>query len=285
MKLQTLTMLLLLLAFSTKATDSQDSQALGYHFEICNTCSSSASFKNVALKSNPGNGTIPTVVVNMKTGQIKSYRVWVDFEPGYGYEGGWVRDAYITSTPYSATSAVSNVEAMFNQMEIVANKPISRDSPILPIYIDSVTSGIPTPNAATILSGELAGDAVSNFIRLKTLVGLQDYASAAFKLLVLKLNITVTTISPDGSKIDWILLDLTESKRPYRIIRGSARDKNNQKINDSYFPVPSGVNYREHETYDNYNNDGPGIQLTCITYTVEYSFGQVGYSVMCFKSY
>jgi len=283
MKFHLVSILLLLLAFSTEATDYQDSQALGYHFEVCNTCSSSASFKSTALKSNPSIG--PTVVVNIKTGQIKSYTVIRDFDPGYGDEGGWVSDAYITSTPSSATSAVSNVQAMFNQMEVIANKPISRDSPILPIQIDPTTSGILTPNASTILLDPLAGDAVSNYIRLKTLVSLQDYASAAFKILVLKLNITVTTIFPDGSQIDWFLHNPLESKRPYKIIRDSAKDKNNKKISDMFYPVPNGVNYNEYETYDNYNNDSPGIQQTCITYTIGYSFGQVGYGRVCFVSY
>ncbi len=283
MKLQILTVLLLSLVFSTEAADYQDSQALGYHFEICNTCSSSASFKNVALKSNPSTG--PTVVVNMKTGQIKSYTVWRDFEPGYGYEGGWVSDAYITSTPSSATDAVLSVSKMINDMELRANKPISRDSPVIPIYIDPVTLGVSTPSASIVLSNISASDAISNYLRLKTLSGFFDVPIVSIKILLLKLNITVTTIYSDGSQIDWLLVNPTESKHPYRIIRGSARDKNNQKINDIYFPVPTGVNYQEYETYDNYNNDGPGIQLTCITYTVEYSFGQVGYSVMCFKSY
>jgi len=68
-------------------------------------------------------------------------------------------------------------------------------------------------------------------------------------------------------------------------MRGSAKDKNGQKINDTHLPMCKGVYYEKYETYDNYNNEFPGYQQTCITYTVEYSFGQVGYSMVCFVSY
>ena len=272
----------MLFALYSEAADYQDFRALGYHFEVCNSCDGASNFRDVALKSNPDNGL--TVVANLNTGQIYSYTILREYEPGYG-DDGWVSDALVSPTPASAISAVSDVREMFNQMDILANKHISRDNPILSIYIDEVTLGVQTPSVTTILGNSTAGDAVSSYIRLKTLVGLQDYASAAFKILVLKLNITVTTIFPDGSKLDWFLHNPLESKRPYKIIRGSAKGKNGQNISDTHLPIPSGVNYESYNNYDNYNNRWPGIRQTCITYTVKYSFGQIGYSIVCFVSY
>lgn len=61
---------------------------------------------------------------------------------------------------------------MFSKMDVLSKKKVSRDSPVIPIYIDETTSGINTTNVTVVLNNPLAGDAVSNFIRLKTLVGL-----------------------------------------------------------------------------------------------------------------
>lgn len=95
----------------------------------------------------------------------------------------------------------------------------------------------------------------------------------------------MTTIFSDGSQIDWFLHNPLESKQPYKIIRGSAKDKNGKAISDAYLPVPNDVNYEEYNSYDNYNNEWSGVQQTCITYTIDYSFGQVGYGMVCFVSY
>lgn len=104
MKNKSIVLLLLLMNFVCEAADYQDYQTLGYHLEVCNSCNASSDFKNAALKSNLGTGT--TVVVNIKTGKFESYDVWRDFEPGYGDNGGWVSDAYITQTPHGAINAI-----------------------------------------------------------------------------------------------------------------------------------------------------------------------------------
>lgn len=264
------------LSVSSFASDETDYQNLGYHYEICNSCTSETQFESVAMKETPMG---KVVVANLNSGAIYAYKVKTDREPGF--EMHW---ALPTNVPTEASDATQKITSWFNQMEQQSGKPIDRNNPILPILIPSSINGVDTSNARTVITNISSSDAVSNYARQKSIQTLMDLLSTGFKLIVLKLNITVTTQFSYGSTAEWVLVNPLESKQPYRYINGTAKDKNNQPISNN---ATGAADWGGHENWSNYGSGSGGgtIRTTCKSYTINYSFGRTGTGSVCWYTY
>jgi len=80
--------------------------------------------------------------------------------------------------------------------------------------------------------------AVSNFIKLTLLPSVMEQISATihqrWKFLFSNISLTIQTNFADGSKAQWVLINPWKSLAPYRYIIGSAKNSNNENINEGF---------------------------------------------------
>jgi|GEM_PF-2292667 len=239
------------------------------------------------------------VVANLDSGDVMAFYVVDLNEPDIPHIPV-IFDAYERSVPQEALDVTAKVHDVINQLKQSSAAP----------QLDKVQAGIPThtlylPSTIDIngsqfdissvdkilgMSNIANMSAVSNFIKLALLPSVMEQISATihqrWKFLFSNISLTIQTNFADGSKAQWVLINPWESLAPYRYIIGSAKNSNNENINEGFDGV-SDVSSNAYDLYQGYGNISSSMffRLECFKYQIEYSFGQRGRSQICFKKY
>lgn len=261
---------------SVQAVENEDKSTLGYHLEVCTTCTSNSQFQSVALKAEAFNGKV--VISNVVTGVSKAFEVETETEPGFQY-----RFAFPVSVPNEVNEAVDTYRKIIKDAEILTGQSISKTTPLIPVVIPDSINGVNTATANTILSNDPSAlIAVSNYLRVQLLEAFHTKLTLAFKMLVKKMKFTVEVTFSDLSKAQFVLINPLDGATPFGYIEGSAKNANGSTISSNN--GNGGYTGGGGSSYDSYGGGfggGGSYGQRCVTYAISDSYGNTNYGLSC----
>ncbi|WKE64385.1 hypothetical protein PVT67_11940 [Gallaecimonas kandeliae] len=228
--------------------DREDFDALGYHFEFCNDCSSDYSFERAAISEAFKNEEV--VLANINTGELRAYLVMWETEPGSQMKfadqmtvPAEARNFMSALMAYKAQGQNATVDSCKNSY---ANQPFAKT-----LQIPASLNGVDTSSVQAVLNHPtMGGSQVSKLLSLNFASGIWDNISNKFMPVLRKIPIFVVAKYADGSQSDWIMGDWAYPEHPFRDVDDTACDGNGNALNLKSPRNPDGV---EGHIADNYS--------------------------------
>ena len=276
----------------TKARTYDDFEALGYHYEVCNTCINEEDFKRVAFASASNE---KVVITNFFTGVAKAYTVVDLNEPDIPHLPV-IYEAYPVDVPAEAQDVSNRITTFIAGMKAGSPMPVSSapetfivisELVVPPTMLGSDGQSINTGSAREILDNPAASAAVSHYIKTYQLPNLWLVLTAGLQqkwsLVIKNIGLTVKTRYQDNSVTEWVIGNPFESYNPYSLVQGSAKDANGNQIHSVSDNLPL-THTSTYDVYSGFNPDRDYFSFTeeCKAYFIEYSFGQRSRSQICF---